>query len=45
MGPLDLQTIGEEYTGILQVTSATDGRKFKFSVYQLNKSALQGMLL
>ena len=29
MGPLDLQTIGEEYTGILQVTSATDGRKFK----------------
>ena len=25
----DLQTIGEEYTGILQVTSATDGRKFK----------------
>ena len=24
-----MQTIGEEYTGILQVTSATDGRKFK----------------
>ena len=27
IGPSDLQTIGEEYTGILQVTS--DGRKLK----------------
>ena len=30
---------------VVNQTIVTDGRKFKFSVYQLNKSALQGMFL